>query len=399
MNNIELKKMIINDGALGERKYSLANNVFEYDDWIIKIIKSPITYRNEITFLELLGREHFHFIDKKIKYLVIKKIEGSLKNKEEIDQLDFIKKVLKKKDELNDLNRDEVESLSLFDRFSDWIPAIYKYSLDKDIRFNILEIFEKISDLPTDTISHWDLNAENILFDDRDDIHFIDFEWAKLTSKYSDWITIIIEWDIKPSIIRKIVDWENLDYELLKQMCILWAIRNFLINKKMYDKTNDIKFLEKSDFFERRINELIDFCNRHNSLLIGTYDMVHVGHINLMYNASKEGNVYVAVTSDRMNKNNPSKPDMMMDEVKRRDIIESIEFVDKAIIFDYKKINDLQDVVDLYKIDQLVYGSDYKNDDKKKGLANKVGVKLRFFPRTKTISSTELREISKNYEG
>ncbi len=131
-------------------------------------------------------------------------------------------------------------------------------------------------------------------------------------------------------------------------------------------------------------------------LLIGTFDTLHGGHVNLFYNASKLGEVFVGVTSDRLNKENPEKDNLFFDENKRIKMIEPISFVNKVFLIEPQNGLTLENIVKENEIDALVCGSDYKDDQNKINLAKRLGVEFIILPRTEEISSSDIRKNTWN---
>ncbi len=126
-------------------------------------------------------------------------------------------------------------------------------------------------------------------------------------------------------------------------------------------------------------------------LLIGTFDTLHGGHVNLFYNASKLGEVIVGVTSDRLNNENPDKGDLYFNEEKRIKMIEPISFVDKVLLVEPEKGLTLESIVKENGIDTLICGSDYAGDENKIKLAKRLGIEFIVLPRTEGISTSEVK--------
>lgn len=135
---------------------------------------------------------------------------------------------------------------------------------------------------------------------------------------------------------------------------------------------------------------------RRKILLIGTFDMLHAGHINLFYNASLIGDVFVAITSDKLNFDNPNKDKLIYKEKTRLKMIESIIFIEEAEIVDGQK-NRLTDIIKKYSITDIAYGSDYLDDKTKNKLAESLNVGKIILPRTEKISSSILRKEVKKW--
>ena len=119
----------------------------------------------------------------------------------------------------------------------------------------------------------------------------------------------------------------------------------------------------------------------------GTYDLFHVGHLNLLKRAKELGDyLIVAVSSDEFNWNEKQKKCQIKD-VDRMAIVEAIKYVDKVIPEDnweQKKTD-----VEKYNVDVFVMGDDWKG---KFDFLKEQGVEVVYLPRTEGISSTQLKE-------
>lgn len=124
----------------------------------------------------------------------------------------------------------------------------------------------------------------------------------------------------------------------------------------------------------------------------GTFDMFHIGHLNLLKQAKELCEILVVgVNSDELVKEYKHKETVICDR-ERADIISSIRYVDKAVVVDTL---DKCDALEKYKFDVLFIGDDWKGNDrwnKTEEEMAKVGVKVIYLSRTEGISSSELRE-------
>lgn len=124
----------------------------------------------------------------------------------------------------------------------------------------------------------------------------------------------------------------------------------------------------------------------------GTFDMFHIGHLNLLKQAKKLCEILVVgVNSDELVKEYKHKETVICDQ-QRADIVSSVRYVDKAVVVDTL---DKFDAWKKYKFDVLFIGDDWKGNDRwnktEKEMA-KVGVKVIYLSRTEGISSSELRD-------
>lgn len=122
----------------------------------------------------------------------------------------------------------------------------------------------------------------------------------------------------------------------------------------------------------------------------GTFDLFHVGHLNLLRRAKELGDyLIVAVSSDKFNWEEKGKVCQIPDK-DRMAIVEAIKYVDKVIPEDNweQKVNDVQK----YDVDVFVMGDDWKG----KFDFLKEYCEVVYLPRTEGISSTQLKEELKN---
>lgn len=124
----------------------------------------------------------------------------------------------------------------------------------------------------------------------------------------------------------------------------------------------------------------------------GVYDMFHVGHLNMIKEAKKHCDyLIVGVHSDEIVEGYKNRK-TVINENDRREIIEAIRYVDKAVI------NTTRDKLELFKkhnFDVVFIGDDWKGTERwnnfEKILAE-VGVAVEYIPYTKGISTTQIRE-------
>lgn len=122
----------------------------------------------------------------------------------------------------------------------------------------------------------------------------------------------------------------------------------------------------------------------------GTWDLFHIGHLNILRTSKKFGDyLIVAVSTDDLVKSYkkfyPAIP--YKDRV---EIVKACKYVDKAV-----KQTKLIDVDQLkrYKVNVITIGSDWK-DRRLEGLewAKKNGIDVIYIPYTKRINTSEIKK-------
>ena len=129
----------------------------------------------------------------------------------------------------------------------------------------------------------------------------------------------------------------------------------------------------------------------------GTYDMFHIGHLNLIKNAKRRCNyLIVGVNTDELVQSYKNKKPIVP-LAERAEIVRAIKYVDEVIVTDTL---DKKEVWDRIRFDEIYIGDDWKGNARweqtGKELAE-LGAKLVFLPYTKDTSSTMLREKLKEY--
>lgn len=116
----------------------------------------------------------------------------------------------------------------------------------------------------------------------------------------------------------------------------------------------------------------------------GTYDLLHVGHINLLRRAKKLGDyLIVGLSTDEFNAIKRKKAYHSYEE--RKAILEAIKYVD--LIIPERNWEQKRNDIIKYKVDIFVMGSDWegKFDD----LSDLC--KVIYLPRTEGISTTKIK--------
>ena len=130
----------------------------------------------------------------------------------------------------------------------------------------------------------------------------------------------------------------------------------------------------------------------HVGYTAGTYDLFHIGHLNIFKNAKKQCDyLIVAVSTDELvmeyKKHYPVIP---FNE--RCEIVSAIKYVDKVV----PQINmDKKHAAIINNIDVMFVGDDWKNTDKWNQIEkelNEIGVDVVYLKHTDGISSTQIKK-------
>ena len=129
----------------------------------------------------------------------------------------------------------------------------------------------------------------------------------------------------------------------------------------------------------------------------GTYDMFHIGHLNLIRNAKRHCDyLIVGVNKDDLVENYKNKRPIIP-EKERLEIVRAIKFVDEAILVDTL---DKKAIWDILQFDEIYIGDDWKGNprwEQTGQVLDEVWAKLVYLPYTKDTSSTMLREKLKDF--
>ena len=100
--------------------------------------------------------------------------------------------------------------------------------------------------------------------------------------------------------------------------------------------------------------------NTINIFVNGCFDILHVGHLNLLEYAYSQGEfVLVAVDSDRRVKASKGTNRPVNNQHDRVRMLAALRSVDKVVIFDTDQ--ELENIIKDYSPDVMVKGSDYQN--------------------------------------
>lgn len=123
--------------------------------------------------------------------------------------------------------------------------------------------------------------------------------------------------------------------------------------------------------------------------LSGTFDLFHIGHLNLIRRA-KEQCDYLIVAVHDSGKWKGKETFIPFEE--RKEIVGACRYVDKVVV---SPVED-SDAWELYHFDKLFVGSDYKGTERfnrYEEFFKDKGVEIVYFPYTQSTSSTQIRKL------
>lgn len=132
------------------------------------------------------------------------------------------------------------------------------------------------------------------------------------------------------------------------------------------------------------LRSFADFVHQNKKKLVivnGTFDLVHPGHVNLLYEASKLGDYLLVLNNsdESISKlKGPNRP--VIRQNGRIFILSSLEFVDFVYVYDELRITNLLGII---KPHVWVKGSDYigKIEETEYNKAIELGVEIKFVNR------------------
>ena len=121
-----------------------------------------------------------------------------------------------------------------------------------------------------------------------------------------------------------------------------------------------------------------------------TFDLLHAGHVIMLREAKEQCDylicgLQVDPSIDRAEKNKP-----IQTVVERYTQLKGIEYVDEIIPYGTEK--DLEDILNMYKLDVRVMGEEYRDKNfTGKDICQKRGIQFYFNKRDHRFSTTDLR--------
>ena len=121
-----------------------------------------------------------------------------------------------------------------------------------------------------------------------------------------------------------------------------------------------------------------------------TFDLLHAGHVQMLRDAKSVCDYLIVglqtdPTIDRKDKNKP-----IQSIVERYVQLQAVKYVDEIITYSTEK--DLEDILNMYKLDVRIMGEEYRDKDfTGKDICQKRGIRFYFNKRDHRFSTTDLR--------
>ncbi len=124
-------------------------------------------------------------------------------------------------------------------------------------------------------------------------------------------------------------------------------------------------------------------------ITFGTYDIFHVGHVNIIERARFHGDhLIVGVSSDQLNIEKKGRPPIYSED-DRQHIIRSMRCVDEVFLEESLELK--AEYIKYYNADILVMGDDWQGKfDHLSDICQVI-----YLPRTPSVSTTEIIEVVK----
>ena len=124
-------------------------------------------------------------------------------------------------------------------------------------------------------------------------------------------------------------------------------------------------------------------------ITFGTFDVFHIGHVNILERAKKEGDyLVVGVSSDELNFSKKQRYPIYSQE-QRLKIVGSLRFVDEVFLEESLELK--SSYIQCFDAEVLVMGDDWAG----RFDAMKKHCEVVYLPRTPSISTTEIIEVVK----
>lgn len=252
-----------------EKKYNnnYSNDVFrlliDNEYYILKFYKNKKKMENEIKISDLVMDNDYKVLYKGLKnskyYTIRKYIEGKLLEDNEDINLDIVIKIGKELKKIHSLKIDSNMKIDTTEEiFLKWIKNLE----DRDVEIDkIKKVFSKRLEIFNYEIAvtHMDFSLGNLIIDKNSELKVIDFETAKITDKYFDFVKIRCElkkynglWDEFKKSYGENLDEDKIDfYEFVHSIGGLLYIYSNNKNKNSF-------YFENRNYLNRYIEKYIE---------------------------------------------------------------------------------------------------------------------------------------------
>ena len=132
----------------------------------------------------------------------------------------------------------------------------------------------------------------------------------------------------------------------------------------------------------------------HVGYTCGVFDVFHVGHLNLLERCKEKCDILIVGVCDDTYVREIKKKEPVYSETDRVRILKALKVVDDAVLVDIETTNDKELALDKFRFDVLFSGDDWKDSERYKKTEEqfaKQGVSIEYFPYTKGISTTQIK--------
>ena len=137
----------------------------------------------------------------------------------------------------------------------------------------------------------------------------------------------------------------------------------------------------------------------HIGYTAGVFDLFHVGHLNLLERCKEMCDILIVGVCDDDYVHNIKHKEPVFPENDRVRILNALKCVDRAELVNFQITDDKMLALERFGFDVLFSGDDWKGSERynktEKQFAEK-GVSIEYFPYTKGISTSDIKEKMKN---
>lgn len=132
-------------------------------------------------------------------------------------------------------------------------------------------------------------------------------------------------------------------------------------------------------------------------ITFSTFDLLHAGHIAMLREAKTKCDYLICGLQVDPSQDRPEKNSPVQTLVERWTQLQGVKYVDEIIPYQSEK--DLEDILQLFKIDIKIMGSEYKEKDfTGKTICAQRGIEVYYNSRDHRFSSSDLRKRVANKE-